>query len=345
MKSYAIAVIPGDGVGPSIIKDGARIIEAAADNFKIEWVSYPYSASNYVKKKTALPKRGLEEICCLDAIYMGPLGHPSVGLGFIERHFYRPLRHVFDQSIFLMPVEKYGGADSKVPDKKTDFFIIRENTEDFYRGIGGTFWKYRPGEMAVQAGIISRNSCKRVMNYAFSFAKRKKRKLITSSDKADVMPHAYNLWREVLLEISKNHKKIKTEFELVDNTIQSMITNPSHYQVIVAPNMFGHFLSRLSFLLIGGEGMAYSAEINPKGISTFKPSLSYASQTEKRANPIGSILAGALMLEELGQKRASTRIVKAVRSVLKEGKHRTPDMGGTSSTRKVTNQIERRLLK
>ncbi|MFH1448587.1 MAG: isocitrate/isopropylmalate family dehydrogenase [Candidatus Micrarchaeota archaeon] len=348
MRSHAIAVIAGDGLGPKVFNECQRVLDASADNFGLEWVSYPYGATHYLKKGETLPDAGLQEISTFDAIYLGPIGHPKVRPAAMERHFFRRMRSCFDQYVCLRHAKLYENIPTVFSDldsKDVDFYIVRENTEGFYKDIGGTFWERTGSEMAVQAGVVSRLGCERIMRYAFELARNKKRHLVTSCDKANTLPHSSFLWRKVLCEVSRNYRGIRTEFNLVDSIIQSLITNPSHYGVIVAPNMFGDVLGELAALLQGGSGMAHTANINPKGISAFGPIPSIMNMSARNANPIGSILAGAMMLENIGEKRASARVKKAVSDVLRTGKHRTPDIGGRSTTSRVGEAIEKGLGK
>jgi 3-isopropylmalate dehydrogenase len=347
MKSYAIAVLPGDGPGPGIIACGQRAVEAAAHNFQIEWVSYPYSASHYLKTGEALPDRGLIEISSLDAIYAGPAGHPKVRPGVIEKLLTGKLRSCLDQYVGLRPVKLYPNVPARlsgIKPKDVNFHLVRENSEDFYVGIGGLFWRSTPGEMAVQAGVVSRKGCERIMSYAFELAKSKRMKLVTSCDKADTMAHSYGLWRKVFCEVSGRYKKIDAEFSLVNGLMNSLPVNPSHYNVIVAPNMIGDILSEFSLLLQGGTGTACGADISPKGISTFRPMSKSFEGEKNNANPMGAMFAGAMMLEHLGEKKAAERIERAVAEILAEGKIRTADIGGSSKTEQVASAVEKKLM-
>lgn len=346
MKTYSIAVIAGDGAGPGVIMEGQRAIEAVADSFKLEWVSYPYSAAHYLKTGEGIPDAALGEIGSLDAVFLGPVGDKRVKGGAVEKLVLKKLRSCLGQYVEVRPVRLHPGVQSSFSGMKPediDFSIVRENTEDFYVGIGGSFWKCAPGEMAVQAGVISRKASERAIEYAFRHAKEKKRKLVTSCDNASTMPHSHGLWRRIFCETSNKNKKIGAETASINEVILGIASDPSHYQVIVTPNMFGDIISGISALLQGGAGMAFAVDVNPAGICSFKPMGQQVSG--KQANPMGAMLAGAEMLEKLGERKASVRLKRAVLEVLREEKERTPDIGGKSGCAQVGLAIEKKLVR
>ncbi|MFH1470548.1 MAG: isocitrate/isopropylmalate family dehydrogenase [Candidatus Micrarchaeota archaeon] len=347
MKSYSIAVLPGDGVGPEVIREGQRAVEAVADNFSLEWVSYPYGATHYLRTGETLLDNAVLEIGALDSVYLGPLGHPRVNQGMIEKRTHQKLRNTLGQFVEVMPVRPFEGARKVFHDfgkDQVDFVIVRDSTEDFQVGIGGSFWKGTPGEMAVQAGVISRKGSQKVIEYAFRLAKKEKRKLVTSCDKADTMPHSYGLWRKVFCEVACKNKRIDSELALVSDLIPSLATEPSRYETIVAPSLFGHILFEIGAMLQGGRGMAFCADLGDERPPTFKPMIPAMGERGK-TNPIGAILAGAGMLDELGERKAAARLRKAVSDVLKDGKVGTPDMGGRSSSGEVGSAILKKLVR
>ncbi|MFH0817561.1 MAG: isocitrate/isopropylmalate family dehydrogenase [Candidatus Micrarchaeota archaeon] len=346
MKSYSIAVLPGDGVGPEVIREGQRAVEAAATNFSIEWVSYPYGASHYLRTGETLPDQAVSEISSLDGVYLGSFGHPKVNQAMIEKCTLQKLRNCLGQFAEIMPVklyEKVPVAFSGIKPKDVDFVIVRDNTEDFQSGIGGSFWKGTPGEIAVQAGVISRKGSQKVIEYAFGLAKRERRGLVTSCDKADTMPHSYGLWRKVFCEIANKQMKTNAELALITDIIPSLAKEPSRFEVIVSPSLFGDILFELGAILSGGRGMGFCSDITDTKFCSFRAIVPPNSQRGK-VNPIGAILAGANMMERLGEKKAGKRAKQAVEEVLSEGKIRTPDIGGRSTTGEVGSAIERKLV-
>ncbi len=346
MKTYSIAVLPGDGAGPEVMREGQRAVEAAATNFSVEWVSYPYGAAHYLRTGETIPDQALAEISSLDAVCLGPIGHPKVSRAMIEKCVLQRLRNCLDQFVEIMPVKLYeniGTPFSNVRPQDVDFLVVRDNSEDFQVGIGGSFWKGTPGEIAVQAGVISRKGSQRVIEYAFGLAKKGKRKLVTSCDKADTMPHGYGLWRKIFAEVANKNRRINSEFSLIDELIPSLASEPSRYGLIVLPSLFGDILFEFSAMLEGGRGMAFCADMGERGVCTFKPLVPPNSRKGK-TNPTGAVLSGAMMLDNLGEKKAADRIRKAVGELLKEGKTRTPDLGGSSTTGEVGSAMEKKLI-
>lgn len=368
---YEISVIPGDGVGPEVIAEGIKVLTAAGDaaGVKFNWKQYPYGAEHYLKTKEILPDEALKEMEKSDAIYLGAVGDPRVETGILETRLLLKLRFYFDQYVNLRPVKLYPGVPCPLKNKgpeHVNFYVVRENTEDFYVGIGGRFkgkkhssvlemkrelynLKFgvditndRASEIAYQIGVISREGTRRAIEFAFELAKSKGKNRITSVDKANVLTHVYSLWREVFGEVAKKYLDIETEFSFVDAVTMWFVKNPEWYHVVVTPNMFGDIITDLGAIIQGGMGLAPGGNINPEGVSMFEPIHGSAPKYKglNKANPIATILAGQLMLEQLGEQKAADLVEKAVIEVLKEGKVRTYDLGGSSKTSEVGDAIE-----
>jgi 3-isopropylmalate dehydrogenase len=371
---YKIAVIPGDGIGPEVIREGVKVLEAAGEvtGAKFDWKYYPYGAEHYLKTNEVLPDEALKEVEKSDAIYLGAVGDPKVKPGILEKELLLKLRFYFDQYINLRPIKLYPGVPCPLKDKEpkhVNFYVIRENTEDFYVGIGDRFNAKRhssileikrelyelkfdidiaqdkAGEVAYQVGVITREGTKRVIEYAFEFAKKKNLKRVTSVDKANVLTHVYGLWRDVFEDIARDYPSIETEFAFVDAITMWFVKNPEWYQVVVTPNMFGDIITDLGAMIQGGMGLAPGGNINPHGVSMFEPIHGSAPKYKglNKANPIATILAGQLMLEHLEEQRAADLVENAVIEVLREGKVRTYDLGGSSKTSEVGDAIEKKV--
>jgi len=365
--SRKIAVIPGDGIGPEVIEEGKKCIDTLAElyGFSIDWVEFPYGADYYLEHKVVLPEDGLREIGKCEAIYLGAVGDPRVETGVLEKELLLKLRFYFDQYINLRPVKLYPGVPTPLKNKGPDdinFYVVRENTEDFYVGLGTRFKQKEhkavfelkrstmpnpryeleinqeeESEQAIQLGIISRKGSERAIRYAFELAKKKNLKRVTSVDKANVLTHCYSLWRDVFTEVAKNYPNIETEFSFVDAITMWFVKNPEWYQVVVTPNMFGDIITDLGAMIQGGMGLAPGGNINPEGISMFEPIHGSAPKYKgmRVADPIATILAGQMLLEEIGETKAAETLEKAVIQVLKEGKTLTKDLGGTAKTNEV----------
>lgn len=371
---YNIALIPGDGIGAEIIREGRKVIEAASYKFGIEikWNEYPFGAEHYLKTGELLPDSSLKEIEDMDAIYLGAVGDPRVKPGILEKEILLKARFYFDQYINLRPIRLYKGVPCPLKDKNPEdinFYVVRENTEDFYVGIGGRFKakthqdnlevlrklykiKIKVGfnleqeeEIAYQIGLISKSGTQRVMKYAFELAKKKDMKRVTSVDKANVLTNIYGLWREVFEEVSAQYEDIETEFTFVDAITMWFVRKPEWFKIVVTPNMFGDIITDLGAMIQGGLGIAAGGNINPEGISMFEPIHGSAPKYKDKsiANPTATILAGAMMLDCLGETKVAKAIEDAVEKVLSEGKVRSRDLGGDSSTIEVGDEVVKKL--
>lgn len=372
MTTYKIALIPGDGIGPEVIHEGVKVINKVSElyNFNIEWIEYENGADHYLKTGELLSEDTLNEIKKCDAIYLGALGDPRVEPGILEKGILLKLRFYFDQYINLRPVRLLDGVWCPLKEKtpyQINFFVVRENTEDFYVGLSGktligktkqelklirSLYNIKFGldietqgsEIAYQIGIISKKGAERVIRYAFELATKHNKNKVTAVDKANVLS-CYRLWRETVENVSKDYPNIEHDYCFVDAITMWFVKNPEWFQVVVTPNMFGDIITDLGAMIQGGLGLAPGANLNPNGISMFEPIHGSAPKYKGKnvANPIATIWAGAMMLEELKQLEASKLIVKAIESVLKEAKIRTPDLGGKNKTSEVGDAITKKL--
>jgi len=373
MVSYKIPVIPGDGIGPEVIAEGIKVLDTVSEvkNFEIEWIFYPYGADHYLKTGELLPESALKELGKYKAIYFGAIGDPRVPPGILEKGILLNIRFYFDQYINLRPVQLMEGVPTPLKDKTykdIDFVVIRENTEDMYVGLGARAKKGKNKfehslirnlykikfnldietdheEIAYQIMVLSKKGIERVIRYAFEYAKQHGKNKVTSVDKANVLTYAYGFWREVFEKVKKDYPEIETEYAYVDAITMWFVKNPEWYQVVVTPNMFGDIITDLGAMIQGGLGVAAGGNINPEGTSMFEPIHGSAPKYKglNIANPIATILAGKLLLEALGEKEAAILLEKAVREVLKEGKVKTKDLGGNSTTKQVGDAIANKI--
>lgn len=367
-----IGVIPGDGIGPEVISEARKVLDAVSEkrSLDLEFEEFPLGAGHFLKTGEVLSDETIQRLSRKDAILLGAMGDPRVKPGILEMGVLLRLRFHFDQYVNLRPIKLLDGVPSPLADQKQkiDIQFVRENTEDFYVGMGGRVQgglsktsltlvrrayevKFDIGidlkdeeELAFQIGVITRQGAKRIMEFAFQLAKRKGIDLVTSVDKANVLTEIYGLWREAADEASKRYA-IAREFQYVDAVALHMVRNPMRFKLIVAPNLFGDVLTDLGAALQGGLGFAPSANINPSGVSMFEPVHGSAPDIagKQMANPVGAILASALMLDTLGFQEAAGDIDAAVQDVLKSGKIKTPDIGGKTPTSKVGSAIAERI--
>lgn len=371
---YKIAVFPGDGVGPELINEGIKVIEKSAelDKFGLECVKYTYGAEQYQETKELLSEKNLKEIknSC-NAIYCGTFDNSIIKADNDVKNISNFIRNYFDQYISLRPIKLLPNVENPLAGKthkEIDFVVIRENSEDFYVGAAGRakngknrhqididrgVCKVKFGlnietkgnEIAYQIGVLSKKGCDRAIKFAFEYAKSKNKKKITAIDKANMI-EAYNFWRESVVRIAKEYPGIEHEFKLIDAAAVNFIRQPERYEVIVAPNMFGDILSDLGTIIQGGLAFSAQGNINPEGVSMFEPIHGSAPKLKEQGivNPIATIWAGALMLDSIGQQKSGDLIIKAIESVLKDGRTRTQDLGGNNTTSEMGDAIVDKLI-
>jgi len=370
---YKIALFPGDGVGPELINEGVKVIDKAAelDKFEVEWIKYPHGAEHFLETQELLTEKVLKEIknSC-NAIYCGTFDTSLIN-AHTGKHISSILKDYFDQFISLRPIKLMPTIESPLANKtynEIDFVVIRENTEDFYVGISGrakndknrnkleinkSAIKVKIGidietksnEISYQIGVLSKKGCERIIKYAFEFAKIKNIPKILFVDKANILNY-YGFWRECVDKIAKDYKNIEYEFGLIDATLMNLIRQPEKHKMIVAPSLFGDILSDLGSVLQGGLLFGAKASINPDSISMFEPIHGSAPKLKGQGiiNPIATIWAGALMLDNIGQNKASALILKAIEHVLKEGRTRTQDIDGNNTTSEMGDSIMDKLI-
>lgn len=368
--NYKVPVIPGDGIGPEIIAEGKKVLEAAGvkHGFSIDWIDFPLGAENYLKTGELVSEETLKELSKYRAIYLGAIGDPRIKPGILEKGVLLAMRFYFDQYVNLRPVKLLEGVWTPLKNKgpkDIDFVVVRENTEDFYIGIGSrakaghshadfeikrALYNIKFGldidsdseEIGYQIGEVSKEGCRRVIKYAFDLAMRRHHKL-SSVDKANVLSDIYGFWREIFLDVASGYPSVKTDFNFVDAITMWFVKNPEWFDVIVAPNMFGDIITDLGAMIQGGLGLAPGANLNPEGTSMFEPIHGSAPKYkgQNKVNPIATIWAGALLLDHLGQPKAAEDIVRAIERNLFEGRIKTYDLGGSSTTSEVGTEIAR----
>ncbi len=320
-KTHTIAVLGGDGTGPEVIREGVKVLGAAAqaENFKLDLVPFDLGGERYLKTGDILPERELNELRKFKAIYLGAIGHPQVKPGILEKGLLLALRFAMDQYINLRPVKLYEGVDCPLKGKgpqEIDFVVVRENTEGLYCGAGGNLKKGTPDEVAIQESINTRKGVERCIRYAFEYTKRRAlRNKLTLCGKTNVLTYAFDLWERVFKDVARDYPHIQTDYAHVDATCMWMVKNPEWFDVIVTDNMFGDIITDLAAMIQGGMGIAAGGNINPEGTSMFEPIGGSAPKyTGKNViNPLAAICAGSMMMDFLGEAKAAQRIENAVR--------------------------------
>lgn len=324
---YNIAVLPCDGVGPEVIREGLKVMEAAAKvcDVKYNLIHYDLGGERYLATGEVLPDSVLEELKKVDAIYLGAVGHPEVKPGILEKGLLLRLRFELDQYINLRPIKLYPGVETPLKDKgpeDIDFVVVRENTEGLYCGAGGFLRKGSSYEVAIQEMIYTRQGTERCIRYAFELTqKRGKKNTLTLCDKSNVLTYGHDLWQRVFAEAGKDYPDVKRNHVYVDACCMWMVKNPEWFDVIVTCNMFGDIITDLGAMIQGGLGIAAGGNINPEGVSMFEPIHGSAPKYTGRneINPIAAISAGQMMLEHLGEDKAADLIEQAILKLLSEG--------------------------
>ncbi|MCX8053707.1 MAG: 3-isopropylmalate dehydrogenase [Armatimonadetes bacterium] len=320
---YKIAVIPGDGTGPEVVREGLKVLEAVSRKvgFKYETVHYDWGGDRYLATGEVLPESAIDEMRQFDAIYLGAIGHPDVKPGILEKGILLALRFGLDQYINLRPVKLYPGVETPLKDKGPEdinYVVVRENTEGLYSGAGGFLKKGTPDEVATQLSINTRKGVERCVRYAFEYCrKRNRQKKLTLVGKTNVLTYAFDLWERTFNEVAKEYPDIKTDYAHVDATTMWMVKNPEWFDVIVTDNMFGDIITDLGAMTQGGMGIAAGGNINPQGVSMFEPIGGSAPKYTGMnvINPLAAIGALQMMLEVLGEEQAADLVDRAIAHV------------------------------
>ncbi len=302
--AHKVGIIGGDGIGPEVIAQGLKVIEAAG--VELDTVDYDLGGARYLKDGVVLTDEILDEWRELDALYLGAVGAPEVPPGVIERGLLLKMRFDLDLYINRRPFV-FAGDEHR---DAHEFIVIRENTEGTYAGEGGFLRKNTPAEVATQGSVNTRLGVERCIRYAFELAQSRPRKHLTMVHKTNVLTFAGDLWERTFNELATEFPDIETAYNHVDAACIYFVQDPGRYDVIVTDNLFGDILTDLGGAVSGGIGFASSANLNPTGVSMFEPVHGSAPDIagQNLANPTAAVLSGAMMLDHLGEKAAGDRI-------------------------------------
>jgi 3-isopropylmalate dehydrogenase len=330
-KTYKIAVLPGDGTGPEVVAEGLKVLEAAAvkHGFTLDLAHYDLGGERYLRTGEILPDSAVDELRGVDAIYLGAIGHPDVEPGVLEKGLLLRLRFELDQYINLRPVRLYPGVETPLKDKgpkEIDYTVVRENSGDVYAGGGGVMMKDTPHEVASQLMLYSRAQVDRCLRWAFAYARKHGKQARGVGEhntlglvgKTNVLTYVYDLWFRRFNEIGdEEYPDVKREYYHVDATCMWMVKSPEWFDVLVTGNMFGDIITDLGAITQGGMGVAAGGNINPEGVSMFEPIGGSAPKYTGLGviNPVAAIVAGAMMLDTLGETQAAEDVENAVAEV------------------------------
>jgi 3-isopropylmalate dehydrogenase len=337
-----VALIPGDGIGPEVLREACRVLEAvaAAGLLSVEFEGFPHGADHYLATGETLGEDTFARLRDdFDAILLGAVGDERVPDGEHARDILLGLRFGLDLFVNLRPVRLR--APDLTPlrlsdDETIDIAIIRENTEGFYTGSGGSLREGTPQEIAISESVATYYGVERVVRAAFEFARRNGCERVTLADKANAVPHVYGLWRRTFLEVAAGYPDVEAETRYVDALAMELVRDPGRFDVIVTENLLGDILSDLAAGLVGGLGLAPSANLDLKGRGLYEPVHGSAPELAGTgtANPMAAVLSAAMMARENDAAEAADHIEAAVDRALREG-IRTPDLGGDRSTEEV----------
>ena len=349
MNSYRIAAVPGDGIGKEVIAAGVEVLRALAERdggFKLDFETFDWGSDYYKKHGIMMPENGRETLKPFDAIYFGAVGAPDVPDHITLWGLRLAICQPFDQYANVRPTRILPGIQGplrNVEAKDLDWVIVRENSEGEYAGQGGRSHRGLPEEVATEVSIFTRAGVTRIMRFAFEIARSRPRKLLTVVTKSNAQRYGMVMWDEIAAEVAQDYPDVTWDKMLVDAMTMRMTLKPGSLDTIVATNLHADILSDLAAALAGSLGIAPTANINPERRfpSMFEPIHGSAFDITGKgiANPVGTFWTATMMLEHLGEKPAAERLMRAIERVTADPSLHTPDLGGSATTRQVTDAV------
>ena len=348
MTTHRIAVIAGDGIGPEVIAEGIKALNAAAERdgtFRFEFEHFPWGCEYYLKTGRMMAPDAMDTLKGFDAVFLGAVGYPGVPDHVSLRDLLLRIRHDFDEYVNVRPVKLLKGAPCPLKDVRRediDMVFIRENSEGEYSGSGAWLYRGQPNETVIQNGVFSRKGTERIMRYAYELARREGRTL-TSISKGNALNYSMVFWDQVFKEVGAEYPDVETHSLLVDAAAMFMVKDPKRFQVVVASNLFGDILTDLGAAISGGMGLAAGANLNPERTfpSMFEPIHGSAPDIAGKgmANPLATVWSASQMLDFLGHGESARTLLDAIERLLVERRCLTPDLGGTATTSQVGDAI------
>ncbi len=349
MREHQIAAIPGDGIGKEVIPAGLSVLdvlERRCGDFRLTVQTLPWGSDYYRAKGLMMPADGLQILRPFDAIYFGSVGDPDVPDHITLWGLRLAICQGFDQYANVRPTRILPGITSPLRNVNTgdlDWVIVRENSEGEYAGHGGRSHRGLPEEVATETAIFTRTGVERIIHFAYRLARSRPRKLLTVITKSNAQRHGMVFWDEIAAEIGEQYPDVTTDKMLVDAATTRMVGKPKSMDVIVATNLHADILSDLAAALAGSMGIAPTANLNPERRfpSMFEPIHGSAFDIMGKgiANPIGSFWTAVLMLQHVKEEEAANRLMSAIEHVTNCGSVMPADLGGTATTRQVTEAV------
>ena len=345
MTVNRVAIYPGDGIGPAVVDEAMRVVDAVQrrrGDFKIEATRFDWGADYHERHGVVVPPDFLEQLRGFDAIFLGALGDPRRLPDHITLEPLVRLRQAFDQYACVRPAKLYAGVKSALANPgEIDMIVVRENSEGEYFSCGGRFKQGGDDEVAIQTAVHSRRGIERVLRFGFELAMKRRRRL-TMITKSNAMKFSMVLWDDVLERLAPQFPQVQADRMHVDAASMDFVRRPARFDVIVASNLFGDILTDLSASIVGGLGLAPSANLNPQRTfpSMFEPVHGSAPDIIGKgiANPGAAILSAAMMLDWLGHGGAAAMIQAAVERAVRR-RDTTPDLGGTCTTTQMADRV------
>ena len=349
MRTYKIAAIPADGIGPEVIAAGLTVLEALQQRetgFKLEVAHFDWGSDYYRRHGVMMAEDGLDKLKGCDAIYFGAVGDKAIPDHITLWGLRLRICQGFDQYANVRPARILPGITSPLRDRTSDdldWIIVRENSEGEYAGNGGRVHRGLPEEVATETSVFTRVGVARIIRFAYEIARKRPRKHLTVVTKSNAQRHGMVMWDEIAAEVGRDFPDVTVDKELVDAMTTRMVLKPKSIDVVVATNLHADILSDLAVALAGSIGIGPTANLNPERRfpSMFEPIHGSAFDITGKgiANPLATFWTGAMMLDHLGEADAAARLMRAIERVTAEGSVLTPDLGGSATTKQVTDAV------
>ncbi len=348
MKNINIALIPGDGIGPEVVAEGVKVLQAIEEldkELSFSFQEFPWGCEYYLEHGKMMDEDGIERLKTFDAIYLGAVGYPGVPDHISLWDLLLRIRKEFDLYVNIRPItllnEKLTPLKNKTKED-IDFLVIRENSEGEYAGAGDWLFKGKPEEVVLQTGVFSRKGTERIIRYAYEEAQKQKKSL-TSISKGNALNYSMVFWDEVFEEIGKEYPDVETYSYLVDAASLYFVSNPERFEIVVTSNLFGDILTDIGAAITGGMGLATGANVNPerKYPSMFEPVHGSAPDIAGKgiANPLAALWSVSQMMDYFKEEEWGKLILDTIKDILNETESLTPDLGGNASTSEVGDRF------
>jgi tartrate dehydrogenase/decarboxylase / D-malate dehydrogenase len=349
VKTHKIVALPGDGIGKEIMPVALDVMTTLQDvmgTFQLDVAQYPWGCEHYLETGVVMPPDGISILSQYEAIYFVAAGHPDVDDTLSGWEFIYQMRKQFKEYVCLRPIQSYDGIETRITNKApVDMVIVRENSEGEYTGMGGVAHRGFSNEVAVQTTLMTREGVERIARYGFELA-RKRKNHVTSVTKSNALQYSQTFWDRIVAEVARDYPDVTFDWIYADAATMRFVQNPSFFDVVVTTNLFGDLLSDLGGAIVGSIGLMASGNINPERDfpSMYEPVHGSAPDIAGKgiANPLATILVGAMMLDDLGEPDAATLLRSAVAATIRDGLL-TGDLGGSASTVEVAQAVQERI--